>query len=65
MGYKLIQEQVDVLNNDKKNMLVSASAGSGKTFIMIKYITQLVVEKKIPVSQLLVLTFTKAAANER
>ncbi len=64
MGYKLIQEQVDVLNNDKKNMLVSASAGSGKTFIMIKYITQLVVEKKIPVSQLLVLTFTKAAANE-
>lgn len=64
MGYKLFQEQIDVLNNDKKNMLVSASAGSGKTFIMIKYITQLVVKKEIPISQLLVLTFTKAAANE-
>ena len=64
MEQKFTPEQVDVLNNDKKNMLVSASAGSGKTFIMIKYITKLVVEKKIPVGQLLVLTFTKAAANE-
>ena len=30
-----IPEQLEVLKNDKKNMLVSASAGSGKTFIMI------------------------------
>ena len=53
-----------VLENDKKNMLVSASAGSGKTFIMIEYVAQLVVKQKIPVQQLLVLTYTKAAATE-
>ena len=59
-----IEEQDRVLENDKKNMLVSASAGSGKTYIMIKYITQLIVDKKIPVKDFLVLTFTKAAATE-
>ena len=59
-----IPEQLAVLENDKKNMLVSASAGSGKTFIMIEYVAQLVVKQKIPVQQLLVLTYTKAAATE-
>ena len=59
-----ILEQEKVLKNDKKSMLVSASAGSGKTFVMIQYITQLVCKKKIPISELVVLTFTKAAAGE-
>ena len=59
-----IEEQDRVLENNKKNMLVSASAGSGKTYIMIKYITQLICDKKIPVKDFLVLTFTKAAATE-
>lgn len=61
---KEIEEQTRVLENDKKRMLVSASAGSGKTFVMIKYITNLVCRKKVPVDKLLVLTFTKAAATE-
>ena len=60
----IIEEQEKVLHNDKKNMLVSASAGSGKTYIMIKYITKLICEDKIPVNNFLVLTFTKAAATE-
>jgi len=59
-----IEEQEKVLRNKKKNMLVSASAGSGKTYIMIKYIAKLICEDKVPVKDLLVLTFTKAAANE-
>jgi len=59
-----IKEQTQVLQNDKKNMLVSASAGSGKTHVMIKYITNLVCEKQIPINEFLVLTFTKAAATE-
>ena len=59
-----IEEQNRVLENDKKNMLVSASAGSGKTYVMIKYITKLVCEKKIPINEFLILTFTKAAATE-
>lgn len=59
-----IEEQEKVLQNQNKNMLVSASAGSGKTYIMIKYISKLICEKKVPVKDLLVLTFTKVAAAE-
>lgn len=59
-----IEEQERVLQNDKKNMIVSASAGSGKTYILIKYICKLVVEDKIPLNKFLILTFTKAAAGE-
>ena len=61
---KKILEQEKVLENDKKQMLVSASAGSGKTFVMIKYITKLVCEDDISVKDIVVLTFTKAAAGE-
>ncbi len=59
-----IEEQEKVLANNKKNMLVSASAGSGKTYIMIKYICKLICEDRIPVQEFLVLTFTKVAATE-
>ena len=57
-----LDEQDKVLENDKKNMLISASAGSGKTYIMIKYICELVTQKHTPISDFLVLTFTKSAA---
>ena len=59
-----IEEQSKVLKNKKKNMIVSASAGSGKTFVMIKYITKLVCEKNVPIKDFVILTFTKAAAAE-
>ncbi len=64
MKKKEIPEQDLVLKNNKKRMLVSASAGSGKTFVMIEYICNLICEKFIPVKDLLVLTFTKSAAIE-
>ena len=57
-------EQRRILESDKKNLIVSASAGSGKTFVVIEYLISLICDKKLPVSKLLVLTFTKAAANE-
>ena len=59
-----LEEQQEVLNNTKKRLLVSASAGSGKTYVMIKYICKLIVEEKVPVSSLLVLTFTRSAATQ-
>ena len=61
---KPTKEQQAILDNNKKNLIVSASAGSGKTFIVVEYIINLIVNHHIPVSRLLVLTFTKAAANE-
>ncbi len=61
---KLTDEQKAILEFNKKNLIVSASAGSGKTFVVIEYLKQLLVEKHIPLSKMLVLTFTKAAAGE-
>ena len=59
-----IEEQEKVLENNKKNMIVSASAGSGKTHVLIEYICRLVCKGRVPIKKLLILTFTKAAATE-
>ena len=64
MKSELTGEQKKILENEKKNLVVSASAGSGKTFVVIEFLIKLVCERKIPLSKILVLTFTKAAANE-
>lgn len=57
-------EQQRVLSSETEKLIVSASAGSGKTWVLIEYITKLVIEKKVPLRRILVLTFTKAAAGE-
>ena len=48
------------------NLLVAAAAGSGKTAVLIERIISLVTDKDRPIDidKLLVVTFTKAAANE-
>ena len=61
---KLTKEQEKVLESQVKDLVVSASAGSGKTFVVIEKLIGLICDKKIPVEKLLVLTFTKAASNE-
>lgn len=52
------------IETEGKNILVSAAAGSGKTFVLIKRCIRLVVQNRVPVKRLLVVTFTKDAANE-
>ena len=64
MKSELTGEQKKILENEKKNLVVSASAGSGKTFVVIEFLIKLACERKTPLSKILVLTFTKAAANE-
>jgi ATP-dependent helicase/nuclease subunit A len=66
--YKLIEEG---LNPDQKkaveqlkNCVVSAGAGSGKTFVLAKRYAHLVVDKDISVENILTLTFTKKATSE-
>lgn len=60
----LTPEQKLVVKNKKKELVVSASAGSGKTFVVVEKLIDLICKEKVKVSRLLVLTFTKAAANE-
>ena len=47
-----------------KNLLVSASAGSGKTSTMIERVLRMIVEGKANVDEMLICTFTKKSAND-
>ncbi len=44
--------------------LIEASAGTGKTFSIAMLVVRLVVEKAIPIEEILVVTFTNAATEE-
>lgn len=57
-------EQDIVLEAKDRGLILSASAGSGKTSTMIKKIFNVIYENKIDISNLLVLTYTNAAAAE-
>ncbi len=46
------------------NRLIEASAGTGKTFSLAHIILRLITEKRIPIKEILVVTFTEAAASE-
>lgn len=56
--------QKKAIESDGKNLLVSASAGTGKTTVMIERIIRLVETKKVSVDEIVVVTFTIAAANQ-
>ena len=61
---KLKDEQLQVINHEQGNILISASAGSGKTFVMVERLIRLIIEKKTSVANVLCVTFTEAAATE-
>lgn len=57
-------DQQKVIDHESGNILVSASAGSGKTFTIIRRIINLIIKGKASVNQLLAVTFTEKAATE-
>lgn len=61
---KLTPMQQKAIEHSGKNALVSASAGSGKTFVVIERIIKLITEKNVSVKNILAVTFTKLAAQE-
>lgn len=61
---KFTSSQQNVINNKNSNLLVSAAAGSGKTAVLVEKIIRIVVEEKIDITNLLVVTFTRASASE-
>ncbi len=56
--------QLKAIETKQKNVLVSASAGSGKTTVLIERLMRLVMEERVEVDAILAMTFTEAAANE-
>ena len=61
---ELREEQKRVVEFDNGNMLVTASAGSGKTHVMIERAIRLISQGKATVKEILAVTFTEAAADE-
>lgn len=59
-------EQKNAIQSRGGNILVSAAAGSGKTAVLTQRIVEILLDEDNPcsVNELLVVTFTKAAANE-
>ena len=64
MSYKPTPQQEKIIYSDHPRMLVSASAGTGKTGVMTDRIVRLIREGKAELNEILVVTFTKAAAVE-
>lgn len=66
MGITFTKDQQKVINLRNRNILVSAAAGSGKTAVLVeRIITRLTKDTPpIDVDQLLIVTFTEAAASE-
>lgn len=61
---KWTKNQSLAINTRTGEVLVSASAGSGKTSVMIERLVKLVIEDGVHVSEILCLTFTRSAAEE-
>ena len=57
------KEQEEAINKEGTNIIVSAGAGSGKTAVLTRRVIRKL-ESGININNLLVLTFTKAAAKE-
>lgn len=56
-------EQKNVINAKRENILVSAAAGSGKTTVLVHRITSKIISGEMGIDEVLVVTFTKEAAN--
>ena len=57
------KEQLEAINKDGTNIIVSAGAGSGKTAVLTERVIRKL-KQGVDVDKLLVLTFTNEAANE-
>ena len=62
--FKPTESQQTVLDAKSKNIVVSASAGSGKTTLMIEKVVKIIEDEKADISKFLICTFTKSAGEE-
>ena len=61
---KLNDEQKDAVKYNGKSLLISAGPGAGKTFVLIERIKYLLREKNVNPESILVITFTRKAADQ-
>ena len=58
------KEQQLAINTTGFNITVSASAGAGKTAVLVERLMKRIIQDKISVDKIVALTFTEAAAAE-
>lgn len=58
------EKQYDAITSRGESLLVSAAAGSGKTSVLVERVTRLILEDRVPLERMLIVTFTNAAAAE-
>ena len=56
-------KQKEAIEEEGK-ILVSAAAGSGKTAVLVERIIRIILEKRVDIEKIVVVTFTSAAAKE-
>lgn len=61
---KWTKQQSLAIEEKGQNILVAAAAGSGKTAVLVERIINKIINEKIDIDKILVVTFTKAAAAE-
>ncbi len=64
MAVKYTPDQARAIESRGQDLLVSASAGSGKTSVLVERVIREIMDDHLEVNQLLVITFTRAAASE-
>ena len=64
MAVEFTKEQKKAIRTLDRSVLVSAAAGSGKTAVLVERILKIILEGKANVDEMLVVTFTRAAAAE-
>ncbi|MGL6016580.1 MAG: UvrD-helicase domain-containing protein, partial [Selenomonadaceae bacterium] len=58
------KEQLRAITTYDKNLLVAAAAGSGKTAVLVERIIRRLLDQQCDIDEILVVTFTNAAAAE-
>ena len=61
---KFTKEQKHAIDTLDKSILVAAAAGSGKTAVLVQRIINIILSGEANVDEMLVVTFTNAAASE-
>ena len=58
------EAQVEAITTLERNLIVLASAGTGKTYVLVRRFLEILEHEDWPVSSIVALTFTKLAAQE-
>ncbi len=64
MAIKWNSQQKKAIDLTDKNIIVSASAGAGKTTVLIARLMKRIIEDQVSIDQIIAMTFTDAAAAE-